>query len=110
MSIIIRYTQSVYQNKVNNLMNLHGELQTHLANLEGYRDQIKNFWNDDEGMAYYNLVNTEIRAVKNAMNRVQNLHTIYSDSVDELNSAKTATSGLLEEAGSILSGLGIGDE
>lgn len=108
MPVIIHYAKTVYDNKVNKLEGYIGQLDNHLGILEGYRDRIKNYWDDDEGRRYYNLVNTEIHAVRNARLRAQSLRDIYYNAMLDLKKSQGLVGGLLDEAESVLGSLGIG--
>lgn len=110
MPVIIKYAERVYSNKVSTLEGYINQLDGHLTTLKGYRDQLHTYWKDDEGRRYYELVNTEIRAVQNARTRAQSLRNIYDDAKQALNAQHGLAGGLLSEAESLLGNLGIGEK
>ena len=68
---ILKYSASVYNAKITRLDTLHGLLQTHLDALEGYKDQIKNFWDDDQSPQYITGIANQITKVKGAMDNIK---------------------------------------
>lgn len=109
MPVIIKYAKGTYEKKVSNLEDYIRQLDTHLETLKTYRDQLGNYWKDAEGKRYWDLVNTEIRAVQNARTRSQNLRNVYNDASGELNKQHAVAADYLSEAESVINNLGIRD-
>ena len=110
MSIIIRYSKSIYETKIGQLEGYANQLQAHLQTLEGLKDQVKNFWDDDEAADYLTTLSTQIIAVRNALDQTNRTKMMYEEVKGDLDKTQAATSGLLSEAGQIISSLGIGGE
>lgn len=107
MSIVVKYTKSQYMTKINELEGYHAELQTHLTRMEELKEQIAQFWNDENGQAAAKALVHEIRQVKNSMDRTSDLLLFYKNCVDKLDSADIDVKSVIESALSLLQGLGI---
>lgn len=108
--LMINYTKSQYDEKVQELQSYAQKLNTHLNNLEGYKNQIRNYWSDEEAEKYQSALNMQIKAIKNALNRVDSLKGIYERTSQELSEQKSKSSAALDEAKQLIDELGIGDD
>lgn len=108
-NVIINYSKAVYDNKISEFESYIKRLSAHLEMLEGYREKLRNFWDDSEADRYYNVLSEQIRAVRNAMNRTTELKTIYERTSADMAKQKTLTGGLIDEAEAALKMLGISE-
>ena len=56
----LKYTKQHYQNKINQLEIYAGTVTRHLDTLEGYEEEIKQFWDDAQGIEYAEKVSKAI--------------------------------------------------
>lgn len=104
---IIKYTATVYEQKISTLESYAAQLQTHLDNLNNYKTQLFEVWNDDKAADYLKTITSYIIACKNALERINNLRTIYQNAANDLNKTKTLVDTNIEEAINIAKSLGI---
>lgn len=104
----IKYSKKVYDQKIAQLERYGKQLETHRANLESYRNQIKNHWADEKAEEYYRLLSKQILAVKNATNRILTFKETLQSASDEFEQSDTIIGGILDEIESSLNILGIG--
>lgn len=106
-NMIINYSKTVYDNKISELESYIKQLDGHRANLEGYRDKIRNVWDDSEAERYYSNLSEQILAVKNAAQRTTDLKTIYERASADFAKQKALTSGLIGDSETAIKALGI---
>ena len=63
----IKYEKGIYQAKITELEGYHSQLGTHLTNLETFKSQIFNFWEDERARKTARILVEEIRDVKKIM-------------------------------------------
>ena len=107
MSIMINYTKSQYLAKITELEGYYGQLEQHLGRMEDYKKQMFDFWNDQNAQDAGNVLTIEIRQVRNAMDRTADLLTFYKSAVEKMGGAGSTAKAILEDALSVLGGLGI---
>lgn len=107
-NLIFNYTESVYKAKINELNRLIARMKTHVDRLEELRDDLEKYWDDDTAREYYNVISTQIRAVRNALNRTISLSDFYKSSQDEITNKQTLSGEALEDVSAIIKSLGIG--
>ena len=107
MSLIIKYTKAQYQAKITELESYSQQLEQHLSRMEGLKEKMFQFWDDPNARTVGQVLNIQIRQVRNATTRTNDLLTFYRTSVEKLDASGGLASGLLEEAMGILTGLGI---
>lgn len=111
MAMIIKYTRQQYERKITALEGYAAQLKTHLAELEGYKNKIKQIWNDEQGVEYYKQVSKYVRACKNALDRVDRVRMIYQEAMGDMVGTGTVIDETIADAKSVASGLNIeGDE
>lgn len=98
MAVILNYSKSVYENKINQLQQLAGELSVHLSTLEGKRNELRNFWDDTQGQKYFDVITEQLHNVRNAIEQVNKMKYTYSDILGGLTTASTTVDSLIEDA------------
>ena len=104
---IIKYTSTVYEQKISTLESYVSQLKTHLDNLIEYKNQLNEVWNDSSSTEYLKVITDYIIACKNALERVNGLRQIYQDVSDDMNKKKALIDTNIEEALNIAKSLGI---
>lgn len=107
MAVMIKYTKSQYEAKITELEGYYNQLSDHLSTMEGYKEQIFQFWDDPRGQDTAETLNKMITQVRNAMDRTSDLLTFYKSSVEKLSGADISAKSLLTDALGILGSLGI---
>lgn len=108
--VIINYSKSVYDKKINELQSYISELEQHKSNLEGYQSKMRAVWEDASSEEYQKALTKQIKAVENATNRARSLKDIYTTASEALEQQKTTGSQVIEGINSTLDALGIGDD
>lgn len=103
----LKYTKQHYQNKINQLEIYAGTVTRHLDTLEGYEEEIKQFWDDAQGIEYAEKVSKAIMGCRNALDRIDGLRQIYSEAFGSLEKTDTAIEESLDTVGSVIDTLGI---
>jgi uncharacterized protein YukE len=107
MAFVIKYTKAQYEAKISELDGYRDQLQTHLDRMEGLKDQINQFWDDDNARETYRTLTTEIRQVRNAMDRTDDALNFYKSAIEKLDGANINAGSTIAEALGILGNLGI---
>ncbi len=82
--VVLKYSASVYQEKIGSLQSLKARLQTNLENLENLHQQVDTFWHDDASANYIIAIANAIVKVRKAQQDVDGLSAVYQDAVDQL--------------------------
>ena len=107
---IIKYTATVYEQKISTLESYASQLSTHLDNLNNYKVQLGEAWNDATSAEYLKVITDYIIACKNALERVNSLRDIYQTAVNDINKYQTIVTGSIEDAVNVAKSLGIEGE
>lgn len=102
ISYVIKYDKGVYQAKVTELKSYHKELDTHLTKLKELREQMFQFWDDDEAQKVGQVLNQMIRRVENAMGMTNDQIRLYESSIEKFDAANISAGQSIDDALSIL--------
>ena len=103
----LKYTKKHYQNKINQL-EMHAEtVRRHLDTLEGYEEEINQFWDDEQGLEYAKKISKAVQGCRNALDRIDGLKRIYSEAFGSLEKTDTLIDESLDTIGSVIDSLGI---
>lgn len=100
------YTKSQYLAKIDALEGYKEQLNRHLAVLEGYRDQIYDFWNDDKAKQVYNTLNKAIRNVRVMLDRTDEALIMHRKSVDSMTGIGSIVDDTINAAINAITSLG----
>lgn len=106
--VIFRYTKAQYQGRIDLIKGYKDQLGTHLERLETLKSQVTNFWDDPQTPEYLDHLNTQILAVRNAMDRAQEEINTQQHVIDTSVDLVAETTDRIAEIGSKILGLGIG--
>lgn len=106
----LKYTQKHYETKISKLEVYVTQIQRHLSTLEGYKQEISGFWNDEQGLEYTKRISEAIQGCRNALDRVDNVKKIYTEAFGSLKKTDTGIEEALGDIDSIMSALGIEGE
>lgn len=103
--IVIKFQKSVYDKKIAELKGYANELDSHLTVLEGYKKEVPNFWNDDTGKEYVRVIDTQIRQLTTARQRVDDLSNLYDELKSALSGAQSTTKQKVDDIAGIVGAL-----
>jgi prefoldin subunit 5 len=106
MPFVLKHSKAIYERKINELESFKRRLDAHLEALEGYKGQIMQYWDDEHGQKYYNLLNEQIEAVTRANNRIERLRMIYEQATGDFEGAGSSVDEAIDEFESIIKTLG----
>lgn len=104
--IVLKFDKATYLAKITELEGLYKQLEQHLGTMEKLKQEMFNFWNDDEGREAGKVLTEQIRILRNSMDKINQTLTFYRSAVDELSSAKTAAGTAIGTALELLKLLG----
>lgn len=106
MAVALKYKKAEYTAKINTLNDYYNRLNTHLENLEGYKNEIRNFWSGDENSErVYTILSDMIRSVRRAMERTQTTIEMCENIIEQIEASDNTVTNVIEEAWSIVKGL-----
>lgn len=103
--IIIKFQKSVYDKKISELKGYANKLDSHLTTLQGYKQQIINFWKDKTGDEYVRAIDKQIQQLTTARQRVEDLSNLYDELKAALDSAQNTVTEKVNEISSIVGSL-----
>lgn len=97
MAAIIKYSKSVYEQKISKMEAYAKELQVHLTTLESLKNQVRNFWDDEQGSRYLSAITDQILKVRDSLDQISSLRATYSDILAELTNSSSMIDGVIED-------------
>lgn len=108
---IIKYTRSHYEKKISVMEEYAAQLDSHIQNLDGLKEKLKQIWDDEKGLAYYQEINKLIQSCRNANNRINRMRVIWIDARGEMSKTEALVSETVDLLKSKVDALAIeGDE
>ena len=104
---VIKYSKSVYEQKLVTMEGYLSQLESSLDNLQNLKESMFQFWSDDRAREAAELLNEEIRQVRNAHRRTQDFITQYKSVITYMEGSDDAIGDLMEGASSALEMLGL---
>lgn len=101
-NIILNYSGEHYEKKITMLENYANQLEKHLNTLEGLKDQVNDFWEDDDAAAYLKNLTKQIISVRTAQEMVNNVRTAYTEAQSEIKKTKSKVSIDVSEISNLL--------
>lgn len=102
---MLKYSQSFYQGKINELEGYASMLLTHIDNLKNYKNQLPEFWDDTNGLATGRALETAIADTKNSLTQIQFQLVQYNNIVERYGGASEEAQQTIENAISALDAL-----
>ena len=93
---MLKYSQSFYQGKINELEGYASMLLTHIDNLKNYKSQLPEFWDDTNGLATGRALETAIADTKSSLTQIQFQLVQYNNIVEQYSGASEETQQTLE--------------
>lgn len=107
MAFIIKYTKAQYTAKITELEGQYSQLESHLSTLEGYKEQMYQFWDDENARTTGQALATMVRQVKNSMDRTKDMINFYKSTIEKLDGANINVSSSISDALGVLGKIGI---
>ena len=85
----IKYEKGIYEAKVGELQGYHSLLDAQLGKLESLKARIPNFWDDKLGRKTVEILNAQIRDVRNVMTQTSIEIVTLQGIVDRLGAVET---------------------
>lgn len=107
--LMLNYTASFYDKKINQMEQFIQRLDAHLNTLESLRNQLhsQDFFTGDQAEKYYSIVGDQIRAVRNAQDNVMRARQTYQEAKDEIGKTRSGLDIGLDDIVGVIGGLGI---
>lgn len=83
-NVVVKYSKSQYQEKIDKLDACARKLEKHLSNLQGYKEQLKNIWDDEGAERYHKNLDKEIKSVRNAQDNTNNQIQLWQKAIKEM--------------------------
>ena len=80
---MLKYSQSFYQGKINELEGYASILITHIDNLKNYKSQLPEFWDDDNGLTTARALETAIVNTKASLTQIKLQLAQYNNIVEQ---------------------------
>ncbi len=107
MAFTVKYTKSQYAAKITELDGYYSRLVSHLSTMEGLKEQMYQFWDDENARTTGTALASEIRQVKNAMERTNDMLIFYKSAIEKLDGANISVGSSVSDALSALGKIGI---
>jgi len=107
MALSIKYTKAQYQAKITELEGCYTQLETHLASMESLKEQMYQFWSDENARSTGTVLSAQIRQVKNAMDRTRDMITFHKSAIDKLEGANISAASAISDALGVIAKLGV---
>ena len=106
-NLIIKYASNTYEGKIKEFEGLSSRLNGHLATMEKYAGEVKNFWQEDGVEDVYNYLMTMCKQVRYALERLDEMKSVYTSTKQDLDNKGGLITGSAESALKAVEGLGI---
>lgn len=107
MSIAIHYTKAQYEAKITELDGYRKMLDNHYQTMEGLKSKIPEFWDDENARTAAQVLQLQMRHVRNSMDRTDDMLTFYRSAVQKLDGANLNVGSMLQDALGVLGSLGL---
>ena len=102
MAVVLKYSASVYQEKIDALQTLKNRLEGNLDKLESLKSKIPEFWQDEQASKYIVNISKAIAKVRQAQTDIDGLTRVYQDSVSDLNRGAAAVDEVVDDIGNAI--------
>ncbi len=105
---MLKYSQAIYQGKIDQLTNYISLLEEHISKLTEYKSQLGKFWDDEEGMKLAEALQQELTTTNNRLTYLKQQLGFYQKLVTEYGGAAADVQEKIEnvfQAMSSLSGI-----
>lgn len=93
----LHYSKAQYEKKITQLESYAVQINAHLDQLENYKSQIKQVWDDENAVEYMRSISKSIRACRNAVERINNLRDIYRNAMGDMTAVDEGIKEIIED-------------
>lgn len=103
---VLKYQKKTYEDYFDNVEKHLKRLEQNLTELQGLKEQMFTFWNDETARMAGEMLTKQIRTVKNEINTVNSWLTTYRTVTDQLDRGSEFIENAANEAFSALDAVG----
>lgn len=103
---MLKYNEGIYQGKIDQLTEYISMLNGHIEKLTTYKDQLKMFWDDVDGMNLSKALQAALTSTNNQLFYLQKQLSFYKKMVAEYSSASADVQQKIENAFQAMSSIG----
>lgn len=104
-SATIKYSESYYKNKIEELDKYYNQLQKIVDNLETKKNQIPVFWSDETGAVFMERISIKIRSVRAAMSQIDSTRHMYTNIMNQQKRTAALVKTSTDSIGDLKTGL-----
>lgn len=103
---MLKYNEGIYQGKIDQLTEYISMLNGHIEKLTTYKDQLKMFWDDVDGMNLSKALQAALTSTNNQLFYLRKQLSFYKKMVAEYSSASADVQQKIENAFQAMSSIG----
>ena len=103
---MLKYNEGIYQGKIDQLTEYISMLNGHIEKLTTYKDQLKIFWDDVDGMNLSKALQAALTSTNNQLFYLRKQLSFYTKMVAEYSSASADVQQKIENAFQAMSSIG----
>lgn len=103
---MLKYNEGIYQGKIDQLTEYISMLNGHIEKLTTYKDQLKMFWDDVDGMNLSKALQAALTSTNNQLFYLQKQLAFYKKMVDEYKNASADVQQKIENVFQAMSNIG----
>ena len=103
---MLKYNEGIYQGKIDQLTEYISMLNGHIEKLTTYKNQLKMFWDDVDGMNLSKALQAALTSTNNQLFYLQKQLSFYKKMVAEYSSASADVQQKIENAFQAMSSIG----
>lgn len=104
---IMKYSKNQYSGKLKEIQVCYDRLKMHLERMEELKGDMGSFWHDEQARKAGELLTVEIRQVRNAMERTQDMLQFYTGAIESLTDVGEEALSDISSVLNVVDGLGI---
>ncbi len=82
--VVLKYTASVYQEKIQGLEAYRDRLAGHLTELQNLKERVSNYFEGDDAVTYFQELQKQIETVRDQHEKIDSLRMKYNDTMQDL--------------------------
>lgn len=106
---VVHYSKQQYMDKINRLQSCLTQLNDHRETLEGYKNQLKRIWDDEEAADYIRNIESTVKIVTNQHKNVQSQIEMWQKAIESMEFEVGQRQESLGDISGVLGALNIAD-
>lgn len=95
---VLKYNQAVYENSISVAQNYLNKLDGHISTLEGYEDQLFQYWDDDKAQRWYQVIEEALEGVNSIRREFVGRIDLYNRVIGQIEQQATLTETAANDA------------